>query len=70
MCVKSRVMFFDELSRRDSKGFDSQDCEAGSKSTRRSLDIAGGDIAGKDDLDDGAGNQDVKFGTRVMRHTR
>ena len=26
--------------------------------------------AGEDDLDDGAGDQDIKFGTRVMRHTR
>ena len=32
-----RVLFFDELSRRDSKGFNSQDCEVGSKSTFRVL---------------------------------
>ena len=53
-----------KLSRRDSKGFNSQNCEMRSKS------IAGGDNAGKDDLDDGAGDQDIKFGVRVMRHTR
>ena len=32
-----RVLFLDELSRRDSKGFNSQDCEEGSKSMRRVL---------------------------------
>ena len=44
----------------------------GSKPTRRVPTplAAGGVIAGKDDLDDGAGDQDIKSGTRVMKHTR
>ena len=36
----------------------------------QSLDIAGGGNADKDDVDDGAGDQDITLGTRVMRHTR
>ena len=36
----------------------------------QSLDIAGGVNASKDGLDDGAGDQDITLGTRVMKHTR
>ena len=36
----------------------------------QSFDIIGGEIAGEDDSDYGACNQDIQFGLRVMRHTR
>ena len=56
VCVKSRVMLFDELSSRDSKGLNYQDCEVGSKSMRRVLTSLVIRISSSS--------------TRVMRHTR
>ena len=37
---------------------------------RQSLNTAGGDDARKDCVDNGAGDQDITLGTRVMKHTR
>ena len=51
-----RVLFLDEMSRRDSKELNYQDCEVWDPNQ-----CAERVNAGKDDLDVGAGVQDVKF---------
>merc|ERR1712127_573715 len=53
--------YVDDLSSVDSKGLSHKTCEALIRINKQSPDIVGGVLVGKDDMDVGAGDQNIMF---------